>query len=357
MPRQRARKDSKHPRVLVAMSGGLDSAVTAALLVQQGYEVTGATLEFWHECGYSPAHEARDVCIHLGIPHITLDARQQFYNQVVTPFISEYAQGRTPNPCVYCNPTTKFGVLLAALDDLGLNYLATGHYAKILQSETGWELHRGMDERKDQSYFLHRLNQRQLGRILFPLGELAKDRVRILATELSLPNAEKAESQDLCFSCDGDYRRFVAEHAPQAFNPGPILDKWGNRLGTHQGLAAYTIGQRGGLGVSAPAALYVLELDPLQNAVIVGYIEELGRSGLVAENMAYIEGITPQDGSRFEAQIRYQGKPTGCTYYALGAEAARIEFDTSLRDITPGQAVVLYEGSRVIGGGIIAQST
>ena len=272
-------------RIAAALSGGVDSAVAAALLLDQGYDVIGITLRLWHEDPLTagPTHDptdgARQVAERLGISFHIVDAEVPFKQFVVDRFVAAYGSGHTPNPCLYCNRHIKFGFLLECALALGAQRLATGHYARTQRTrdETTWQLLKGRDRRKEQSYFLYMLGQQELARAMFPLGEWTKDRVRTLAQETDLPAAHAIESQDLCFVRDGDYRRFLREHAPQMFVPGPILDQDGQKLGRHHGLAQYTIGQRRGIGIAAPEALYVLCLDTRRNALIVGTKQELGR--------------------------------------------------------------------------------
>ena len=348
-------------RVAVAMSGGVDSSAAAALLLERGYSVSGLTMHLWRETE-SPAAEdsairsARSVCEHLGIRHHTIDLRQAFRRKVVDRFIREYSCARTPNPCVVCNRSLKFGLLLDAARELGYDVLATGHYARIEGDLDGYHLLCGLDARKDQSYFLHSLGQAQLASLCFPLGDWTKGRVREYARQKGLPTSERPESQDICFLADGDYRRFLRQYAPEAIRSGRILDSHGRVLGEHEGLPFYTIGQRGGLGISAPRPLYVLALDLSRNAVVVGHADELGRRALLAEEMSYISGHAPATGTSVEAKIRYRARRVPATVEVLGEGGASVLFGRELRDITPGQAVVLYVGEQVIGGGIISRA-
>lgn len=347
-------------RVAVALSGGVDSAVAAGLLVAEGYEVLGLTMRLWREAEAEGLMEeslsaARAVCAHLGIPHEVVDLREPFRREVVDDFLREYARGRTPNPCLRCNRLLKFGLLLEQACALGCGLLATGHYARILRRGEAYHLLCGLDADKDQSYFLYTLQQAQLSRLLFPLGGRTKAEVRALAARWGLPVADRAESQETCFIADGDYRRFLAEQMPEAIRPGPILDRQGRVLGEHKGLPFYTIGQREGLGISAPRALYVLELDVARNALIVGFAEELGGDALLAEEMSYVAGREPEAGLAVEAKIRYRAPRAPARVWPLAGDRARVVFERPLRDITPGQAVVLYRGEEVLGGGIIAR--
>ena len=344
-------------RILVAMSGGLDSGMAVILLREQGYTVEGLTMRLWRQ-GQSSDHDvnaARALCAQLGIPHHAVDLREAFLRQVVDPFVAEYARGRTPNPCIPCNRHLKFGALLDyARRRKAL--LATGHYCRIALQDGLYRLLPGVDERKDQSYFLYTLGQRELREIRFPLGDLTKDAVRRMARERGLSLAERPESQDVCFLPHGSYGRFVAEKAPGAVRPGPILNRDGEKLGEHRGLAHYTIGQRAGLGISAPQALYVLQLDPERNAVIVGYADALGGDGLIASDMSYVSGEPPREALRVRAKIRYRARPAHATLTPSPDARARLHFDEPLRDITPGQAVVAYVDGHVLGGGTITYS-
>ncbi|MGM0400980.1 MAG: tRNA 2-thiouridine(34) synthase MnmA [Chloroflexota bacterium] len=347
-------------RIFVAMSGGIDSSVAAALFVERGYCVQGVTMRLWREEADDQEMDdavasARAVCEQLDIEHRVVDLRERFYHRVIEYFVRAYAEGRTPNPCVHCNRFIKFGELLDLVREWGADLLATGHYARRHKAEGYYQLLRGVDEEKDQSYFLYMLGQEELGHILFPLGTWTKEEVYVFAREHHLPVAKRPESQDICFIRDGDYRRFLAERAPQAVEPGPIYDREGNRLGQHKGLPFYTVGQREGLGISAPRPLYVLEWDVERNALIVGFAEELGRRACLVEEMSYISGDPLTPGRRVQAQIRYRARPAPARIWDCAEKRARIVFRDPLRDITPGQAVVLYDGDRVLGGGIISR--
>jgi len=344
-------------RVLVAMSGGIDSAMAAILLREAGHAVEGLTMRIWRsgvpdEAPDPDIEAAASLCRQLDMAHHTLDLREAFFEKVVAPFVAAYAGGRTPNPCIGCNQHLKFGALLdyaLAHDTL----LATGHYCRIETRDGRYRLLRGVDERKDQSYFLYRLNQRALAHTLFPLGDLSKARVRQMARERGLSLAERPESQDVCFLGGAPDAAFVAAQAPEAVRLGPIIDRTGRQLGEHRGLAHYTIGQRAGLGISAPRALYVLALDPERNAVIAGYSEALGHSRLIAGDMSYVAGQAPKEPLSVQCKIRYRARPAEATLCPLDAGRARFRFERELRDITPGQAVVAYLGDEVLGGGTI----
>jgi len=349
-------------RVAVAMSGGVDSSTTVALLLERGDQVGGMTLRLWREplapgCKEEPEPDAvasaRAICAHLGIPHHVLDLRQVFLREVVEYFAQEYARGRTPNPCLRCNRLLKFGLLLDEARRLGYDLLATGHYVRLRREGDTYRLLCGVDERKDQSYVLYALRQEQLRHLLFPLGDYAKSQVRDLARAWGLPAAECPESQDICFLRDNDYRRFLRERWPAASSPGPIYDRHGRYWGEHKGLAFYTVGQREGLGLAAPRPLYVLALDAPHNALLVGHAEELGRDTLIAEEMSYVSGEELPPGADVEAKIRYRAPRLPARVEALPDGRARVILARPLRDITPGQAVVLYQGEELLGGGII----
>ena len=345
-------------RIVVAMSGGVDSSVAAALLVDQGYDVVGVMMRLWAEkenrcCTPEAVDDARRVAAQLGIPFYVVNYEREFQNCVVDYFLHEYSRGRTPNPCLACNQHIRFGRLLRHALALDADRLATGHYARVEQQDGRYQLRMARDRAKDQSYVLYMLGQDELQRVLFPLGDLTKEDVRALARARGLPVAGKEESMDLCFVTGGDYRRFLGRHAPEAVEPGPILNRTGQELGRHQGLPFYTIGQRRGLGIAAPEALYVTRLDTARNALIVGPAHELGRSALMAGQVSYVSGQAPDHPVPVQVKIRYRARLAEATWIPLAADQARVELASPLRDITPGQAVVAYEQDRVLGGGII----
>lgn len=345
-------------KVVVALSGGVDSAVAAALLVEQGYKVFGMMLDLWREPGDdapSAAEDARRVAAALQIPFQLVDCVAPFKARVVEPFIAEYARGRTPNPCLTCNRAIKFGFLLETARALGADFLATGHYARVREWEGQYQLLRGMDRAKDQSYVLYMLGQAQLRHILLPLGDYTKPQVREMAARRQLPVAAKGESQEICFVRDNDYRRFLQTYAPESLRPGPILDGAGRELGQHQGLPCYTIGQRHGLGLAWREPLYVLALDVPRNALIVGPAAQLGRSELWVGEVSYVGGSPPETPLPVTVKIRYKAADAMATLYPEGATTARIALAAPLRDITPGQAAVFYQGEAVVGGGIIVK--
>jgi tRNA-specific 2-thiouridylase len=296
---------------------------------------------------------ARSIADRLGIPFYLINLADSFKSIVVDFFVEEYAAGRTPNPCIRCNRRVRFELLLNKALGLGAQLLATGHYARVRQFDGAYQLLRAVDRRKDQSYVLSVLGQAQLARAMFPLGELTKAQVRAHAARLKLSVAEKAESQDLCFLGSGDYRDFLARHAPDAIRPGEIRDAAGNRLGRHGGLPLYTIGQRKGLGLAASEPVYVMEKNVIDNSLVVGRLAELGRRECLAGGMNYVSGVTPTAPFRAGAMIRYTARETPVTVFPSG-DTARVEFDEPQRDITPGQGLALFDGDVALGQGIIA---
>jgi tRNA-specific 2-thiouridylase len=342
------------------MSGGVDSSVAAALLVEQGYDVVGVMTRLWAEgenrcCAPEAVEDARRVAAQLDIPFYLVNYETEFQTCVVDYFIAEYSQGRTPNPCLACNRHIRFGRLLRHARALDAQYLATGHYARIGRDGNGHQLRMGADRQKDQSYVLYMLGQTELCQVLFPVGGYTKPQVREMARQRGLPVASKDESMEICFVTDDDYRRFLREHAPGAVRPGPILNTLGQRIGEHKGLPFYTVGQRRGLGIAAPEALYVIRLDTARNALVVGPDRELGRQNLVAREVSYVSGKPPDKPVRVQAKIRYKAILADAVWTPLENGHAKVVFDNPLRDITPGQAVVAYQGDRVLGGGVISE--
>ncbi len=349
-------------KVVMALSGGVDSSVAAALLVEQGYDVVGVTMRLWSEPGCEHENRcctpetrllAQQLAEKLDIPFHVLDAADAFHEQVVQAFLDGYANGDTPNPCIFCNQRIKWGFLLDFARSLGAECIATGHYGRILQNEQGlYELWKGVDESKDQSYFLSLLTQQHLAHTIFPLGEMHKKQVRALAQQRQLPAADQSESQDLCFLSGGDYRAFLRKYVPQVVQPGVVVNREGRTLGEHGGLAFYTIGQRKGLP-AAGRPLYVLHKDLENNSLLVGYEEELGQQTLLAEEINWIAGEAPGQPFQAKVKIRYKAVPAPAMITPQAGGNALVEFHKPLRDITPGQMAVFYDGSQVLGGGVI----
>jgi len=344
-------------KVVVAMSGGVDSSVTAGLLVEQGFDVEGVSLRLWEGGRREPRNcsdhrGAAEVAAQLGIFHTLIDARPGFAQSVVQPFVQSYLEGRTPNPCVACNRDFKLGVLLDWARARGADYVATGHYARLSRDPAAGRasLFRGADRNKDQSYFLFALSQEQLAATLFPLGDLQKSEVRGVARRLGLAAAERPESQDVCF---GDYRTFVESLAdPEDIRGGEIVDRSGKVLGRHDGIHRLTIGQRKGLGISSPHPLYVLEIDEETGRVVVGGKEELNCLGLAVHSLNWIE---PPDSGELaaEVQVRYRSPSIPCRLRLHDDGACEARFEEAFPSVTPGQAAVFYRGDRVLGGGWI----
>jgi tRNA-specific 2-thiouridylase len=350
---------------VVAMSGGVDSSVAAALLVEQGYDVTGVMLGLWSEpgkgahnrcCTPQAVEEARRVAQLLDIPFQRLDAEQRFRKHVVDTFIREHARGRTPNPCLFCNKHIKFGFLLRTAQAAGADCIATGHYARVSRENRTHRLLRGIDPGKDQSYFLFMLGQEQLRHALLPIGTYTKSQVRAMAAERGLPVADREESQDLCFVRDHDLHRFLRTYAPDILQSGPIEDVEGRKLGEHQGLPLYTIGQRRGIGITWSEPLYVLEKDVANNALVVGPASQLGRRRFLVEKPSFVVDQPPLLPAAVTVKIRYAGRETQAMLYPGGAGGLSVHLETPLRDVTPGQAAVFYREDVVLGGGLIAQA-
>ncbi|MCC6613011.1 MAG: tRNA 2-thiouridine(34) synthase MnmA [Anaerolineae bacterium] len=351
-------------RIVVAMSGGVDSSVAAALLVEQGHEVIGIMMRLWSEetvggrvfnrcCTPDQMADARRIASRLDIPFYVLDTKDTFRGQIVQFFIDQHREGVTPNPCMECNRHIRFDWLLNHARSLGADYLATGHYARIEQRDGEHVLMKGIDDAKDQSYVLSVMGQEQLSQVLFPVGVYTKPQVREIAARHGLPTASKGDSQDLCFLGDGDYRRFLREHAPEIMTSGPIVRRDGSVVGEHSGLANYTIGQRKGLGVFASEPMYVIGMNPYRNALIVGTADELGSRELTASRVNWCNGRAPDAPFRAGVKIRYKAKAAPALVEPLSEDRIRVTFDSPLRDITPGQGAVVYDGDIVLGGGII----
>jgi len=345
-------------RVVVALSGGVDSAVVAGLLLREGLTVYGVTLRLWSDTALLPddvVESATAVADALHIPLRVIDLRDRFYRQVVAAFADAYARGETPNPCVTCNPTIKFAALLEEADRVSAQWIATGHYAVIdQQGGRPATLSRAGCRGRDQSYVLYRLDQSVLARLKLPLGEFAdKDHVRELARAWNLPVTARADSQDLCFTGGGDYRNLLQTLRPEALQPGPIYDEAGKRLGEHRGLPFYTVGQREGLRIAASQPLYVLRLEPEQNAIIVGPSERLLRDHCTLRDITFPAGEAPSATFSAAAQIRYHASPVPVEITLLDDVRAQVAFATPQRGVTPGQSLVFYQDSTVLGGGFI----
>jgi len=359
--------ETKNIRVLVGLSGGVDSSATAALLKEQGYDVVGVTLKLWPQdcvnraedkcCGPEAVKDARAVAHQLGIPYYLIDEAAEFQRSVISYFAEEYKAGRTPNPCVMCNERLKFGTLLTRADQLGAQFLATGHFARVEKDPaTGRTLlKRGLDARKDQSYFLFSLKQRQLERVIFPLGGMTKSDTRDVARECRLKTAEKDESMEICFVPDRDYGKFLLDAKLAAKHRGDIVDTQGRVLGQHEGVEFYTIGQRKGLGISSNAPLYVVELDALLNRVVVGDESLLARDELRVERCNWIPWDAPPGPMKVTAKIRYNHPGCAATVTPGAGDSATVKLHPPQRAITPGQACVFYDDDVVLGGGWIAR--
>jgi len=350
-------------KVVVAMSGGVDSSVAAALLKQQGYEVTGMMLRLWSEPGKEESNrcctpdamaQARRVAGILDIPFYVIDAKDVFKETVVQYFLDGYARGETPNPCLMCNRKIRWRFLLDHALALGADFMATGHYVRIQKSEFRIQnLLRAIDHAKDQSYVLHVLTQDQLKYALFPVGEYPKPEIRRIAAEFGLPTASRADSQDLCFLAGDDYRNFLQRHTPEILSPGDIVTTAGKVVGQHSGLANYTIGQRKGLNVASPVPLYVITKHETRNTLIVGTADELSFSELTAYDVNWISGEAPHEPFRALVKIRYSAKEVEAWVSPMEADQASVKFDLPVRDVTAGQAAVFYQGELMLGGGII----
>ena len=355
------------------MSGGVDSSVAAALLKKQGYDVVGIFMKLWAEKGSDPsttlgagniccstdaATAARAVANKLNIPFYVVNFAKEFKKAVVDYYVKEYENGRTPNPCVICNRDIKGELLMKKVLELEGDYLATGHYARIVKRQKGkgksdYELHQAKDLNKDQTYFLWTLTQEKLAKILFPVGDLTKPQVRAIAKKMGLPTAERKESQGICFIPDRDICGFLRRHAKKLTKPGPILDIVGEKVGIHDGLINYTIGQRERLGLGGPKAYYVVKLDVSKNTLIVGTEQDLYQKKLTADGLNWIAGSFQLTANGIGGRIRYGHPIESCKLLAVSRKQVKVIFDEPQRAITPGQSIVFYSGSQVLGGGVI----
>ncbi len=358
---------SQKKKVIIGMSGGVDSSVAAAILLEQGYEVFGVTMQIWPDmaeetqkteggcCSLSAVDDARRVAGKLGIPYYVMNFKDIFKEKVIDYFTSEYMKGRTPNPCIACNRYVKFEALLQKAVAMGMDYVATGHYARVEYDSRlkRFLLKKSATESKDQTYALYTLTQQQLSRTLMPIGEYTKDRVRQLAGELGLSVASKPDSQEICFVEDDDYGRFICENTDYRPVSGNFTDTRGNVLGRHKGIIHYTVGQRKGLGITFGKPMYVVEINEADNTVVLGDGEEVFSDSLIASDMNFIALERLEGKMTVKAKIRYSAKAADAEIIPLDAGRVEVRFEIPQRAVTPGQAVVFYEGDIVVGGGII----
>lgn len=352
---------------MIGMSGGVDSSVAAAVLLEQGYDVIGVTMQIWPDvkeevklseggcCSLSAVDDARNVANSLGIPYYVLNFKEVFEDKVINYFVDEYLNGKTPNPCIACNRHVKFEALLNKAISMGVDYVATGHYAIIEYDENKkrYLLKKSVTQAKDQTYALYNLTQDQLSKVLMPIGDYSKDVVRKKAEELGLDVASKPDSQEICFVDDNDYGRFIEENTDKKISTGNFVDTKGNILGKHKGLIYYTVGQRKGLGIAFGKPMYVVGMDVKNNNVILGDENEVFSDKLVAYDLNFISIDTLEEPMRVKAKIRYSAKEADAVIIPIEKDKVQIKFDIPQRAITPGQSVVFYEGDVVVGGGII----
>nr|WP_303183468.1 tRNA 2-thiouridine(34) synthase MnmA [Lachnoclostridium phocaeense] len=356
-------------KVVVGMSGGVDSSVAAWLLKEQGYDVIGVTMQIWQDeeetvqeenggcCGLSAVDDARRVAAKLEIPYYVMNFKEQFRHSVIDYFVDEYTNGRTPNPCIACNRYVKWESLLKRSLDIGADCIATGHYARVEQLANGrWSLRTSATARKDQTYALYNLTQEQLARTLMPVGAYTKEEIRQMALDLQLPVASKPDSQDICFVPDGDYASFIEKTACRRFPEGDFVLSDGTVVGRHKGIIHYTVGQRKGLGLSLGHPVFVLEIRPDTNEVVVGTGEESMSRYVLADHLNFMSVPDLTEPVRLFAKIRYNHRGAWCQVEKTGDDQILCTFDESVRAITPGQAVVLYDGEYVFGGGTITGS-
>ncbi|HEX2945797.1 MAG TPA: tRNA 2-thiouridine(34) synthase MnmA [Clostridia bacterium] len=356
--------------VMLGMSGGVDSSVAAAVLKDKGYEVVGVTLQIWPDmeeerkqteggcCSLSAVNDARRVADRLGIKYYVLNFKDIFQEKVIDYFNREYLKGRTPNPCIACNRFVKFEAMLQKAVSMGMDYVATGHYARIGYNKDTerYQLEKSVTAAKDQTYALYTLTQEQLSRTLFPIGDFEKDRVRQIARDLELPVANKPDSQEICFVEDNDYGRYITENTDAEIKPGWFVDIEGRRLGKHRGIIHYTVGQRKGLGISFGKPMFVVAIDPDNNTVVLGDEKEVFSTGLMAADTNFISIPELKDEMKVTVKIRYSAKEAPAIISPLQDGRVKVEFDEPQRAVTPGQSVVFYDGGVVVGGGVIEDS-
>ena len=351
-------------KVLIGMSGGVDSSVAAFLLQKDGFEVTGYTMKLFDNsdigalsekscCSLDDAEDARSVCAAMGIPHYMFNMKDEFRKNVIDRFVSAYQNGATPNPCIDCNRYLKFGKMLERADELGIEYISTGHYAKVEKQGSRYLLKKGADEKKDQSYVLYSLTQKQLSRLVFPLGSYTKEQVREIAEQNGFVNAKKHESQDICFVPEGDYYSFIERYTDREYPNGDFVTRDGRVLGEHKGIIRYTVGQRRGLGLALPASMYVLEKDIENNRVILGFNEDLFSKEVKVKDITFTACERLESPERFKVKIRYNQKEQSALVTQTDEDRLTVIFDEPQRAATKGQAAVIYDGDTVIGGGTI----